>query len=42
MPLVWKWAHKGVKWWSREQFAEAESKFNIVTLTVYLIDISFL
>lgn len=26
---------------SDEQFAEAESRFNIVTLTMYLIDISF-
>lgn len=30
------------QWWYEEQFAEAESRFTIVTLTVYLIDISFL
>lgn len=40
--FCWKWAHGGVKWCSNEQLTEAESRFNIVTLTVYLIDISFL
>lgn len=36
-----KWAQGGVKWWSYKQLAKAESRFNIVTLTMYLIDISF-
>lgn len=35
-------AQGGEKQWCKEQFAEAKSRFNIVTLTMYLIDISFL
>lgn len=36
----WQWAQGGEKWW-KKQLAEAENRFNIVTLTMYLIDISF-
>lgn len=32
--------HKEVKSWCKKQLAEAENRFNIVTLTMYLIDIS--
>lgn len=35
------WGLAGVNVRSEEQVAEAKSRFNIVTLTTYLIDISF-
>lgn len=40
--LCWQWAQGGEACWWKEQLAKAESRFNIVTLTMYLIDISFL
>lgn len=36
----WQWAQGGEKRY-KQQLAEAENRFNIVTLTMYLIDISF-
>lgn len=32
--------HREVKSWCKKRLAEAENRFNIVTLTMYLIDIS--